>query len=190
MALNLPEDFQPYRQGGFATPSGKCEFYAEHLLEHGLDPLPGYTPAPESPAGNPALAARYPLMLLSAKTALHFLNSSYANLPRHLKAEREPHLAIHPDDAERRGIQAGDSVRVYNDRGAVTARASVGDKARPGVVSLPSGWWASLSPGGASANALTSEGLSDLGGGGDFHDTLVEVEKLPASRPGPPPAEG
>jgi len=42
-------------------------------------------------------------------------------------------------------------------------------------VSLPSGWWASLSPGGTSVNALTADGLSDWGGGGDFHDTLVEV---------------
>ena len=44
-------------------------------------------------------------------------------------------------------------------------------------IALPSGWWASLSPGGASANALTADGLSDMGGGGDFHDTLVEVER-------------
>jgi hypothetical protein len=41
---------------------------------------------------------------------------------------------------------------------------------------MPSGWWASLSPGGTSANALTADGLSDLGGGGDFHDTLVQAE--------------
>jgi anaerobic selenocysteine-containing dehydrogenase len=54
--------------------------------------------------------------------------------------------------------------------------ARIGDRIRPGVVSMPSGWWASLSPGGSSANALTSDGLSDLGGGGDFHDALVQVE--------------
>jgi len=36
--------------------------------------------------------------------------------------------------------------------------------------------WASTSPSGRSANALTADGLSDLGQGGDFHDTLVEVD--------------
>ena len=45
---------------------------------------------------------------------------------------------------------------------------------------MPSGWWASLSPGGSSANTLTADGLSDWGGGGDFYDTLVEVTRLPS----------
>ena len=38
------------------------------------------------------------------------------------------------------------------------------------------GWWASRI-GGASANALTHEDLSDLGGGSALHDTWVEVER-------------
>lgn len=42
---------------------------------------------------------------------------------------------------------------------------------------LPQGHWPSLLPGGSSANALTPDGLSDRGGGGDFHDARVEVEK-------------
>ncbi len=175
--LNLPEDWRPFADGGFPTPSGKCEFWSETLAAEGLDPLPGYEPAPESAAGDPALAARYPLALVAAKGALHFLNSSYANLPRHLKAEREPRLDVHPADAAPRGIADGDEARVFNGRGEVRLRARVGDGARPGVVAMPSGWWASLSPGGAAANALTADGLSDRGGGGDFHDTLVEVAR-------------
>ena len=176
--LNLPSDWRPFAEGGFATPSGKCEFYAEHLIEQGLDPLPTHIPPAESPVGDPGLAKRYPLMLLTAKSALHFLNSSYANLPRHLRAESEPHLDLHPDDASPRDIDDGTQVRVFNDRGEVMLRARVGTHIRAGVVSMPSGWWASRSPGGSSANALTADGLSDLGDGGDFHDTLVEVEKV------------
>ena len=176
--LNLPQDWRPFAKGDFPTPSGKCEFYAERLIIEGLDPLPAYVRPQESPAGDPGLAGRYPLSLLTPKSTLHFLNSSYANIPRHLKAEREPRLEIHPDDATSRGIEDGDLVRVRNDRGRVHVRANVGSRIRPGVVLLSSGWWASLSPGGSSANALTADGLSELGGGGDFHDTLVEVEKL------------
>ena len=52
----------------------------------------------------------------------------------------------------------------------------VGDKVRSGVVSMPSGWWASKTASGSSANALTPDGVSDLGGGGDFHSALVDVE--------------
>jgi anaerobic selenocysteine-containing dehydrogenase len=176
--LRIPEDWRPFAEGGFPTPSGKCEFYAENLIAQGIDPLPTYIPAHESPTGDPALAARYPLSLMTAKSALHFLNSSYANLPRHLKAEREPLLDMHPDDGTARGIANGDRVRVYNDRGSVELQVRIGDRVRPGLVAMPSGWWASRSPGGASANTLTADGLSDLGGGGDFHDTLVEVMRL------------
>ena len=68
-------------------------------------------------------------------------------------------------------------VRVFNHRGSMTLRASLRDGTRPGVVSLPQGFWASLLPGGSSANALTPDGLSDQGGGGDFHDARVEVER-------------
>ena len=175
--LGLPEDWRPFAQGDFPTPSGKCEFYAEGLLSQGMDPLPGYTPPPESPAGDPELASSYPLSMITAKSALHFLNSSYANLPRHLKAEGEPMLEMHPQDGASRGIADGDRARVFNDRGSVDLRVRLRDRVRPGVVSMPAGWWASFSPGGKSANALTGDGISDLGGGGDFYDTLVQVEK-------------
>ena len=171
--LAIPDDWRPHAKGAFATPSGKCELYSEALAARGLDPLPGYTP----PAELQELGDRYPLRLLTTKSALHFLNSSYANLPRHLRAEKEPLLDLHPDDAAPRGIGDGDQARVFNDRGSLTLRARVGDRVRPGVVAVPSGWWASLSPGGRSANALTRDDLADWGGGGDFHDTLVEVAR-------------
>ncbi|MDE0206496.1 MAG: molybdopterin oxidoreductase family protein, partial [Candidatus Tectomicrobia bacterium] len=173
--LNLPADWRPFADGGFPTPSGKCEFYAEHLQAYGMDPLPTFEPARESPAGDADLAARFPLVLMTPKTPLHFLNSSYANLPRHLRAEPEPRLDIHPGDAEARGIADGDPVRVFNDRGAIRLTARVADRVRPGVVAVPFGWWRDHAPSGALANTLTADGLSDLGGGGDWHDTLVEV---------------
>jgi anaerobic selenocysteine-containing dehydrogenase len=181
--LNLPQGWLPYATGQFPTPSEKCEFYSAALAARGLDPLPVYLPASESPAGDAERAARYPLTLLTPKSALHFLNSSYANSPQHLRAERSPYLDIHPSDAAPRGVAEGDWVRVMNDRGAVEIPARVTDRVRPGVVAMPSGWWASRSPGGASANALTRDGLSLWGGGGDFHDTFVEVERMRSAAP-------
>jgi anaerobic selenocysteine-containing dehydrogenase len=176
--LNLPDDWRPFADGNFPTPSGKCEFWSDTLGTEGLDPLPGYEPAPDGAAGDPRAGVDYPLALVSAKGALHFLNSSYANLPHHLRAEREPRLDVHPTDAAPRGVADGDAVRVFNGRGEVRLRARVGDGTRPGMVVMPSGWWASLSPGGTAANALTADGLSDRGEGGDFHDTFVEVTRI------------
>jgi anaerobic selenocysteine-containing dehydrogenase len=86
-------------------------------------------------------------------------------------------VEIDPADAVARGIADGDRVRVRNDRGALELRARVGDGVRPGVVSIPHGRWRSLS--GGAANDLTSDGLADRGGGGDFYGTRVEVERLP-----------
>jgi hypothetical protein len=41
------------------------------------------------------------------------------------------------------------------------------------VVAIPHGFWRSLT--GGAANDLTSDGLADRGGGGDFYSTRVEV---------------
>ena len=82
----------------------------------GIDPLPYY----RAPAEAARRAGTYPLVLLTAKSALHFLNSSYANLPRHVRAEREPVVDIHGEDAAARGIADGDLVRVESRHGALT----------------------------------------------------------------------
>ena len=167
--LDVPERFAPFAQGGFPTPSGKCEFHSAWLEKQGIDPLPFYNP----PAEN---AAKYPLGFLSPP-ARHFLNSSFANLARFREFEREPHLDMHPRDAAARGIADGDMVRVFNDRGSHRLRARVNAKPRPGVVVAPSVWWKKYSPDGGNANNLTSQRTADLGGGATFYDCRVEVER-------------
>jgi len=37
-------------------------------------------------------------------------------------------------------------------------------------------WWAKSCPGGRNANAVTSQELTDMGGGATFYDALVDVE--------------
>jgi anaerobic selenocysteine-containing dehydrogenase len=170
------DEWRPYAEGGFGTPSGKAELYSGSLEELGHDPLPAHVAATESPEGNPGLAARFPLQLVTAKWSLHFLNSQYANMPRHLAAEGRMPVDLAADDAAAREIEDGALVRVRNDRGSVLATARVGSQVPPGVVALPSGWWASRAEGGASANALTRDTVTDLGAGCAFHDVLVEVE--------------
>ena len=174
--LALPEPWLPFAKGGFPTPSGKCEFFSKSLEARGVDPLPAHVPLPDDARQQPR-ARTFPLALLTSKSTLHFNNSSHGGEPRQRKAEGEPRLQIHAEDATPRNIRDGDPVRAFNDRGSVRMRARVGDGTRPGVVSLPHGFWPSLLPGGSSGNALTPDGLSDLGGGGDFLDARVEVER-------------
>ncbi|MCD2514699.1 molybdopterin oxidoreductase family protein [Massilia sp. G4R7] len=172
--LNMPE--APFAEGGFPTPSGKCEFYSSSMARDGLDPVPAYIPPYESVASNPELARKYPLAMISPP-ARNFLNSTFVNVQSLRATEGEPHLDIHPNDAARRGIAHGDMARVYNDRGSFVARARVTDKAREGLVVGLSIWWKKLSSDGKNANEVTSQRLTDMGRAPTFYDTLVQVEK-------------
>jgi anaerobic selenocysteine-containing dehydrogenase len=154
--MNVDPGWRPYAEGAFRTPDGRCRLAA----------APAYI---DRPAG-----AEYPLTLVSAKSALHFLNSSYAHLPRHAAREGREAVHLHAKDAQARGITDGDGVRMRSANGALDSVAIVDDVARPGVVAMPFGWWRRGGSGGA--NALTSDGLSDAGGGGDFFSTRVQVE--------------
>jgi len=160
----------PFAEGNFPTPSGKCEFYSERLKD--LDPLPTYVPPREDRLSNPALAQKFPLVLISPP-AHHFLNSTFVNLFQ--EKEVGPALEIHAVDAAARHIADGSPVQIFNGRGGFLARAVVTDRTRPGVVCAPSIWWNKLVPGGRNANSTTSEELTDLGGGATFYDNLVDV---------------
>ncbi len=175
--LDVPATYAPFAEGGFATPSGKCEFYSQRLAEQGLDPLPDYVPPYEGPTGNPQLAARYPLAIISPP-ARNFLNSTFVNVRSLRDAEGEPSLEIHPDDAAARSIADGDRVRVFNDRGEFELAARVSDRARRGVVVALSIWWKKLARDGRNANEVTSQRLTDLGRAPTFYDCLVEVERI------------
>jgi anaerobic selenocysteine-containing dehydrogenase len=177
MRLNVPEVFAPFAQGGFPTPSGKCEFDSAWLEGQGIDRLPFYNPPAEAAGDDAALAGRFPLAFLSPP-ARHFLNSSFANLVRFREFEREPQLDMHPEDAAARGIRDGDRVRVFNDRGSYELKARLNGKPRPGVVVAPSVWWKKYSPDGRNANNVTSQRTTDLGGGATYYDCRVEVEKI------------
>lgn len=173
--LNLPDPWLPYANGGFPTPSGKCEFYSEALAQQGLDPLPAHESSQISSA---KADSNFPLTFLSPKSQRYFLNSSHANQDRHLRAAGKPCLQIHPIDAKQRGIASGDKVRVYNKRGSIEIAVEITDATIPSMVSMAHGWWPSLVPGGSTANALTAGHLTDLGGGSAMYDTRVEVEKV------------
>jgi anaerobic selenocysteine-containing dehydrogenase len=172
--LNMPA--APFAEGGFPTPSGKCEFYSPSMQADGLDPLPAYIPNYESVASTPELAAKYPLAMISPP-ARNFLNSTFVNVQSLRATEGEPHLDIHPLDAASRGIEDKEMVRIFNDRGSFVARARVTPKARAGLVVGLSVWWKKLASDGKNANEVTSQRLTDMGRAPTFYDTLVQVEK-------------
>jgi anaerobic selenocysteine-containing dehydrogenase len=196
--LTLPsaDDWAPHREGNFPTPTGKCEFkstitgggnFVVPLFRQGyngdqdgtpVDALPHYIPPNENPQTTPALAKRYPLSLITPKSHA-FLNSNYGNLPAQTaQAGEEQSVFLHPDDAGQRGIVAGAPIRVFNDRGAFEAFASISPDVMPGVVMAPAGYWHRSNRKGATVHVLTPPAYADLGRAPTFSDVLVQVGKL------------
>ena len=159
------EPFLPFAAGGYGTPSGKCEFKPETL---------DYTPPAESRHGDRELAARYPLELVSPKND-DSMNSTFGN--RGWVDVQTAVLALHQADADARGISSGDLVRVSNDRGSCELVAEVNGGVPPGVVRAASVRWNKHAPDRQNVNVLTSDRLTDIGGGPVFYSCLVEVEK-------------
>jgi anaerobic selenocysteine-containing dehydrogenase len=171
--LNVPDGANGGRH--FSTPSGKIEFYSDSMAQLGLDPLPSYTPCSEG-AEACTENSHHPLQLL-VPPAVHFLNTTFGAVEEQRRRMGRPTLKIHPEDAEARGINGGDQVRVFNDRGECGLRAEVTEDTRQGVVVAESIWWAKHSPGSRGINTLVSSRLTELGGGSTFQCNLVEVEK-------------
>jgi anaerobic selenocysteine-containing dehydrogenase len=168
-SLQVPE--APFAQGGFPTPSGRCEFFSERLARQGLDGLPDHVPNHEVRG----TSARYPLAMISPP-ARNFLNSTFVNLESLRDIEGEPLLEIDPADAAERGIADGQVVRVFNERGEYHCKARVTARARPGVVNGLGIWWRKLGIAGTNVNQVTSQRLTDLGRGPTFYDCLVDVQ--------------
>ncbi|HEX7157506.1 MAG TPA: molybdopterin dinucleotide binding domain-containing protein, partial [Edaphobacter sp.] len=147
----------------FRTPSGRGE----------LVPVPVFVPPTESRAN----AREYPLEFLPRK-ADNYMNSTFANLDGHQKMESRTAgvLEMHASDASSRGISTGDEVEIYNSRGRIVLRAHVDGHVGPGVVSARLDW-NKFARDGMNVNALTSERLTDIGGGPTFYSTLVEVRR-------------
>ncbi|MBO9679850.1 MAG: molybdopterin oxidoreductase family protein [Acidovorax sp.] len=171
----LPIPDAPFAEGGFPTPSGRCEFHSARLAAQGLDPLPDHVPNHELPERSVA----YPLAMISPP-ARNFLNSTFVNVKSLRTIEGRPLVEIHPEDAAERGIADGGVVRVFNDRGSYQCHAAVSERARPGVVNGLGIWWRKLGLNGTNVNELTSQALTDLGAAPTFYDCVVQVERAGA----------
>ncbi len=167
--LPLPE--APFAEGGFATPSGRAIVDAPGIG------VPDHVPNYESAQSSPALAARFPLAMISPP-ARHFLNSSFVNVKSLRAIEGEPLLEIHPQDAKPRRIASGQMVDVCNDRGRYRCKAEVSERARPGVVVGLGIWWRKMGVQGTNVNELTHQRLTDIGRAPSFYDCLVEVQAV------------
>lgn len=159
--LALPQPFRPYAQGSH-FPDGKIRF----------------GPAPQQLTFEEQPSASYPLRLISPPGS-HLLNTSMGNIASLLKAAGgEPQVIVHPADAARAGIRHGTRNRIVSAQGSIIRKTIVSDAAVEGSVVALGQWWPKLAPDGRSLNELTSERLTDLGGGSTFGNVVVRLEPL------------
>ena len=179
----LPGDYTEEWRRGLQTQTGKIEFESSSLKRFDPDdperpPIMTYRESWEGPHTT-ELFEKYPLQLISAhyKQRTH---STYGNVP--WMKEAAPQVVwINPIDAEPRGINNGDMVVVYNDRGRSRVSARVTPRIIPGVAHLSEGAWYSPDSDGVDqsgcANILTRYRPSPLAKGDPMHTCLVQVEK-------------
>jgi len=155
----------------FNTPSGKIELFSKTAQgSWGVDPLPTYEPIIKEES---IKKDKYPLHLLSPNTK-NRIHSQFGNLEAIKQFESEPYAVISASDAKKRGINEGDKIRIFNDRGEVITKAKLNFSIKKGCVVYYNGWW--LQEGGT-PNLLSKGRETDMGYGTAFHDCLVEVEK-------------
>ena len=125
---------------GFATPSRKVELYSQTFLDRGYPPLPDFEEPEIGPLARPDLAARFPLVLTNAKSAL-FCQTQHRALPSLRKRALHPEVELHPETAQARGVANGDWVAIETPEGRMRARARLNHNLDPQVVVGEHGWW-------------------------------------------------
>ena len=149
---------QPRLPGILRTPSGKIELW----------PAPV---AAELEAVEEALRDAPPDMVVVGRRDVRSNNSWMHNLPTLAKGPERCTALLHPLDAARHGVLAGERVRLQGAGGrAIELPATLSDEMMPGVVSVPHGWGhdqagarlgvAALRPG-ANLNELLDDRLRD-----------------------------
>jgi molybdopterin-containing oxidoreductase family molybdopterin binding subunit len=101
-------------------------------------PIEAWTQTIDEYPKNP-LTEKYPLIYFTGPSRYR-VHGNFSNSRVLHELETEPSVRVNPIDAEARGIQDGDYVKLYNDRGHVVARCVLNNGIRPGVVDMDRGW--------------------------------------------------
>ncbi|MDQ1000771.1 anaerobic selenocysteine-containing dehydrogenase [Neobacillus niacini] len=161
---------KPLFPGKLRTPSRKIELYSKRMKANGYPPLPTYIPLLKDGDGV------HPFQFIPAPNH-NFLNSTFSNNQKHVSLEKEPRLHMNRQDAEAAGIEDGEQVRVWNQRGECLLKVSVGETVLPGVV-VTQGLWADSEGIKQLINTLTPDRIADMGGGATFFSGRVSVDRL------------
>ncbi|OVE83251.1 formate dehydrogenase subunit alpha [Natronolimnobius baerhuensis] len=143
------------------------------LYEHEFDTESGkghiegisHTPPAETPDDE------YPLILTTARLEEHYNTGTMSRRSPTLNRQTpENFVDVHPNDAERYGIEDGDEVVLTSRRGEITVEAQVTDDIKEGVV------WTTPHFAAASANVLTNDVLDERAKIPEYKAAAADIE--------------
>ncbi len=170
ITLNLHPRYRKYEQQGFATPSGRLEFYCDRLHRTGQEALPdGHAAALEAAPG-------LDLRLITAKWP-QYCHSQQRNLPSLRRRMPEPLVEIHPDTALAHDIAEHDWVEVCSALGTMRARARLDAYLAPDVVCAQYGWWQFADGAGDANRILDGECFDPVAGSNSLRDTPCRIAR-------------
>jgi anaerobic selenocysteine-containing dehydrogenase len=119
---------EPRLPDALRTPSGRLELAPEPIVAD-LDRLRAALSRPRNGG-----------MVLIGRRQLRSNNSWMHNLPALVKGKERCTMHVHPDDAERLGLEDGGRALLRSAAGRLEAPVEITDAIMPGVVSIPHGW--------------------------------------------------
>ena len=161
--------FDQFADGVFETPSGRIEI-ASAAAE-----ADGHARVPDPHADEPPADG---LLRLLSPASPWTMNATFSNDRKIRGRLGVMTVTMHKNEAAKRGLVAGDRVRVTSDDGALEVEVAIGDGVPEGVALIPKGRWLTNEPGGANVNVLTMAKRSDMGDSTAIHGTLVRVEAV------------
>jgi anaerobic selenocysteine-containing dehydrogenase len=165
----LPTKLEPPFGVGHGTPSGKVELFSAAAAAVGQ-------PAMASHVTDDACGDTGAFWLISAPS-VHTHNSTFSHSARHIRRRGVHEVFMHPSDARRLGLAAGEMVTLFNRRGAVSFPLAFSDDLRAGSVRIDGLPMAQDTPERIGINALVAGELSDLGDSNVLYSTRVDVRR-------------
>ncbi len=178
------DNYISYEGGVFNTTDGRGVLYTDaptpdydigQRIDYTKEYGPYWEPALEADI-NSVARQTYPFYLLSEhmRTRTH---SQWWDVDYLKEYEPEPCVKISPADAEAKGIEDGDIVRIFNGRGTVTMKAYINPGLPEGMLAAPRAWQAEEFIDGHFASLPTNE-FNQVAANFSFNDLAVDIEKL------------
>ncbi len=122
-------------------PKNKVQLYNKIFEKYDLDPLPVYHGEPEDPHNSPDIYKEFPLIFTDIHSDYFNHHSWMRSIPWLREIKKDPFIIIHPNTAQKYGVEQGDWVKIESPHGSIKAKCIIYNGIRPDTVMGQHGWW-------------------------------------------------